>query len=182
MYYTIDGQKIANKLSKQIRNATKQSEALIHEYNACLSDEESADFLTVEEVLDPIKLEDRLQALGVWCVGTVPERREAMDAYLMFIRSKEEQAMVKEELQAVVTFYGAKKDRILEDCCEVQLLTDSLYSRGISALLHRLLHDVTRLLDEAQIIFYSLDKPDENELYCCDNDSDEDDSDDDDDN
>ncbi len=48
----------------------------------------------MEEVLDTIKLEEWLRVLGVWCLGTVPEKREAMDAYLMLSRSREEQSML----------------------------------------------------------------------------------------
>ena len=52
--------------------------------------EESSEAVTISEALDPTAIEHRLQALGVWCQGTVsPDKREIMDAYLMLCRSKE---------------------------------------------------------------------------------------------
>ncbi len=92
----------------------------MQQYGGSLSDEESADGIAMEEVLDPMKFEDRLRALGVWCLETVPEKREAMDAYLMMMRSKEEQAMLKAELHAVVTFHTKKKEDVLKAFYEVQ--------------------------------------------------------------
>ena len=170
----LDGQKIAIKLSKQIAKETKLLKSLVQDYSACLSQEDSAAMITIEEVLDPIILEDRLRASGVRCLGTVPEKREAMDAYLILTRTKEEQAMLKEELQSFVSFHKAKKNSLLKACTEVKSLTDSLYNRGILSLLHRLLQEVMNLLQGAQDIFDSLDENNENDLYWYDSDLDDD--------
>ena len=80
---------------KQIVKETKLLKSLVHDYSACLSQEDSAAMITIEEVLDPIILEDRLRASGVRCLGTVPEKREAMDAYLILSRSKKRTSYVK---------------------------------------------------------------------------------------
>lgn len=133
--FITDGRKIAIKLSKQIRSDTKQLEALVKQYGASLSDVDSADGITLEEVLDPMKLEDRLRSLGVWCLGTVPEKREAMDAYLIVRRSEEELAMLRAELQAVARYHRRKKEYVVKAYYEVQSLTDSPYNRGIASLL-----------------------------------------------
>ena len=106
------GKKIAIKLSKQITKETKNLKSLRQDYNACLSQDDSSGTITIEEVLDPVKLEDRLRALGVWCLGTVPEKREVMDSYLILCRSKEEQAMLNDELQTLSSFYEVKKDHV----------------------------------------------------------------------
>ena len=172
--FLLDGQKIAIKLSKQVGKQTKQLKSLVQEYGVCLPDDDSAAAITMEEVLDTIKLEERLRVLGVWCLGTVPEKREAMDAYLMLSRSREEQSMLKHELQRVISFYESKRDHIRKACSEVLLLADSLYNRGISSLLHRLLQQVTNALQEAKNTLHSFDQEDESELYWCDSDLDDD--------
>ena len=96
LFFYVDGQKIATKLSKQITKETNNLKSLRHDYNACLSQDDSSGIIAIEKVLDPVKLEDWLRALGVWCLGTVPEKIEVMDSYLMLCRSKEEQAMLKD--------------------------------------------------------------------------------------
>ena len=92
---------------------------------------------------------------SVMCLETVPEKREAMEAYLILSRSK---AMLKEELQSFVSFHKAKKNSLLEACTEVKSLTYILYNRGILALLYRLLQEIMNLLQGAQYIFIPLMK------------------------
>ena len=95
LLFYVDGQKIATKLSKQITKETKNLKSLRQDYNACLSQDDSSGIIAIEKVLDPVKLEDWLRALGVWCLGTVPEKREVMDSYLILCRSKEGTSYVK---------------------------------------------------------------------------------------
>ena len=148
--------------------------SLRQDYNACLSQDDSSGIITIEEVLDPVKLEERLRALGVWCFGTVPEKREVMDSYVMLCRSKEEQAMLKDELQTLSSFYEIKKDHLLKVCTEMKSLTDNNYNRGVLSLLYRLLQEVTNLLQGAQDAFHSLNKSDDDDVYWCDSDLDDD--------
>ena len=174
LFFYVDGQKIATKLSKQITKETKNLKSLRQNYNACLSQDDSSGVITIEEVLDPVKLEERLRALGVWCLGTMPEKREVMDSYLMLCRSKEEQAMLKDELQTLSSFYEVKKDHLLKVCTEMKSLTDNIYNRGVLSLLYRLLQEVTNLLQGARDAFHSLNKSDDDDVYWCDSNLDDD--------
>lgn len=119
----------------------------MEDYNACL-DENSRDIISFDEALDPKTLECRLQSLGVWCQGTVPEKREIMDSYLLLCRSKEELSMLREDLQNVVCFYEDRKASLLKAIDNTNS-TDSVYHRGASSLLHKLLQDTLSLLQQA---------------------------------
>ena len=156
LLFYVDGQKIATKLSKQITKETKNLKSLRQDYNASLSQDDSSGIIAIEKVLDPVKLEEWLRALGVWCLGTVPEKREVMDSYLMLCQSKKEQAMLKDGLQTLSSFYDVKKDHLLKVCTEMKSLTNNIYNRGVLSLLYRLLQEVTNLLQGARDAFHSL--------------------------
>ena len=111
--FILEGQKIAKKVSSLISGETKLMRSLVEDYTACLSVENSQ-ANAYDEALDPTALEWRLQALGVWCQGTVnPEKREIMDSYLMLCRSKEELCVLNEEVQNIITFYETKRSSLL---------------------------------------------------------------------
>ena len=75
--------------------------SLLQDYNSLT---ESANALTVAEVLDPSVIAKKLEAFGVCHTTTTGKKREIIDVYLMLCRSNEEIAMLKEECRNVVTF------------------------------------------------------------------------------
>ena len=78
------------------------------------------------EALDPSAIEQRLQALGIWCQAVASgEKREAMDAYLTVNRSIEEICLLKEEAENMVIYYRERKGS-LEKAVEHYSDTNSL--------------------------------------------------------
>ena len=136
--------------------------SLVEDYNACV-EENSDHIILFDEALHPTALEGRLQVLGVWCQGTMPERREIMDSYLLLCRSKEEVAMLTEDIQNIIKFYEAKKTLILKAVDDVES-ANTLYHRGVSSLLYRLLQHTSSLLEEAKNIFACMFEGNDDEL------------------
>ena len=117
--------------------------SLLEDYKACLSVDDSSEAVTMTEALDPTSLEQRLQALGVWCQGTVNrEKRDLMDSYLMLSRSNEDLCMLKEEASNVIQYYDKKKKLLLR-------VLDV-------ALLHGMLTEMSKSLQEAHKVVNSM--------------------------
>lgn len=169
-FFVIDGQKVAKKVSSQISSETKVLRSLMEDYNTCQSVGEYQP-IAFDEALDPTSIECRLQALGVWCQGTVnPEKRDIMDSYLMLCRSKEDLCMLKEEAQNILTFYETRRNSLLKVLEEVKSAADNYYSRGITSLLHAMLGNTKVLLHQAQKAIADMCEENEDELYSSDSD------------
>ncbi len=167
----LDGQKIAKKVSSQISKESKLIRSCVEDYNACLMEEDSQPAIAVEEVLDPVTFESRLAVLGVWCQGTLPEKRDVMDSYLMLCRSKEELCMLMEEVQIMIIFYDKRKTSLQKSIANLSSGIETEYSRGISALLHVLMEDAASLSEQAQNALELMKREDEEDLYFSDSDS-----------
>jgi len=130
--------------------------------------------ISFEDVLDITALECKLQSQGVWCQGTMPEKREIMDSHLMLCRSKEELCMLVEEIQNAINFYEDRKLVLLRaidtmnSSCEEQP-----YRREITSLLHMQLQDASSLLQEAQNSCRCMHEGNDDELDFSDSDFDD---------
>ena len=138
-----DGQKIAKKLSLQIKKEIKGIQSLVEEYRACTGTT-SGDTLT--DALDPASIGIRLHQLGSWGAVATGRRREIIDAYLTLRRSNEEIEMLEQDARNCVVFYERKKQMI---ACELEYRSD-LFSRGAMALLSDLMHHVSQRLHQSR--------------------------------
>ena len=84
-----DGQKIAKKLSQQISKETNVIKPLLKEYNSCCTQPHHE--LNIADALDPSVLAEQLEQSGSIIPASISsgKKREAIDAYLLIIRSKE---------------------------------------------------------------------------------------------
>lgn len=100
-FTTSDGQKIAKKLSQQILRETKVIKQLIQDYNSCCKG--SSNELTLSEALDPLGVATQLELAGLAKPGCLScgKKRPLIDAYLMLSRSKEELAMLDEDIKNI---------------------------------------------------------------------------------
>ena len=140
-----DGQKIAKKLSLQIKKEIKGIQSLVEEYRACTGTT-SGDTLTLSEALDPASIGIRLHQLGSWGAVATGRRREIIDAYLTLCRSNE---MLEQDARNCVVFYEQKKQIM---ACELEHRSkhSDLFSRGATALLSDLMHHVSQRLHQSR--------------------------------
>lgn len=121
-----DGQKIAKKLSVQVKKETKTIRGLLDEYSVCQSSTSTGvlDTMSLSEALDPQSIGLRLQRIGNWSTVATGEKREIIDAYLAFSRSKEEIAMLTEEASNICVFYQEKLNVIQRELKDLSSYDD----------------------------------------------------------
>ena len=150
-----DGQKIAKKLCTQITKETKRVKALLDEYRACHVVDPSLCELSLSQALDPIFVRTLLTSLSDVATAVTAEKLEAIQAYLMVSRSREEVAMLREDAKNVVSYYNRKKHAIQLAISSLEANSDP-YSRGSITLLHFLLKNVDHLLDQASLTLHRM--------------------------
>lgn len=121
-------------------------QSLFEEYRACLAPTDNV--LTQSEALDPSSIGTRLHQLGSWGAIATGRKREIIDAYLTLCRSNEEIALLQQDAENCVAFYEHKKQVIT---CELESLSvcADLFSRGATALLTGLMHQLSLLLNDS---------------------------------
>lgn len=139
-----DGQMIAKKLSIQVKKETNTIRALLVEYSVCQSSTSSGvlDTLSLQVALDPQNICLKLQSIGNGSTVAIGEKREIIDAYLAFCRSKEETAMLIEEASNTCVFYQEKLSVIQRQLKALSSYDDS-FGRGAKALLYNLLEQTS---------------------------------------
>lgn len=113
---------------------------LLQKYNSCVED--SSEAITYTSALDPAVVLTLLST--VTTSYDLSSKNEIIDAYLMFLRSKEEVDLLPIEAQNANTFYEKKKQII-----KTGLESNSL-SSGAKCLLYQLLGKVKMLLGEVR--------------------------------
>ena len=148
MLASTDGQKIAKRLTLQISKENASIQSLMDEYNACHCPGECC--MLLSDILNPSILETRLQELGMWSSIASGKKREIIDAYLDYCRSKEEIFMIQDDAKNVVTYYYQNKKKVLlEEIQRQSLNSQSTYGRGATALLFNKLAETSRLLHQS---------------------------------
>lgn len=123
---------------------------LLREYNGMCSASESYDCLTFSEAVAEGILESRLNGLGCSCPTIATgSRRHIIDAYLTYCRSEEEQLMLKQEGQLLVSYYDNKQKIIWAKIMELSNNGDRI-SRGATALLKQLFNSTNISLKQAR--------------------------------
>ena len=116
---------------------------LLKEYNTCSTQVHHE--LTISNALDPSIIAELFEKLG----STTPtgvssgKKREAMDAYLLITRSREEISLLEKEIQNVVHYYENRDTIIVQN---LTLPSLDQFDKGRKALLCRLLKQNTELL------------------------------------
>ena len=91
----------------------------------------------------------RLQSTGKCGAVAIGKKREVIDAYLAFCRSKEEIAMLREEISSVCAFYQEKFNVISRRLINFSSKDDP-FSRGAKALLCNLFEKTSRHLERSK--------------------------------
>ena len=149
--YTINGQKVAKKLSQQIAKETKVVNELVLKYNNCSND--PTDNISLSDALSASAVGDRLEQVGITSSNRLScgRKRELIDAYLLLIRSKEELIMLEEDAKNCVEYYKEREEAIMQEMNTVSYeMARDPYSRGKRAMLNNLLKDNHRLLSRSQ--------------------------------
>ena len=141
LFSTSDGQKIAKKISKQISTETKDVKELVQEYNHWSSKE-----LTLAEALNPMEVVQQLEQIGMAKPGSLStgRKRELIDAYLLLSRSKEELAMLEEDVHNIINYYKKREADIMKELHEAE--ASDMQTRGKKTLLYNLLQENSTLL------------------------------------
>lgn len=150
---SIDGQKIAKRLSGQILKESKRIKTLLLDYNMCPFQIE----ISPEEAFDPSILSSKLDS-------TLQSRSSLMkqdiiQTSLLIQRSKEEIAMLQCEIENTLTFYQQKVKSIDAEIIKLtqeKLTTD--FTRGSIALLHHLKLKVMKAIDDCNSRFSIINK------------------------
>ena len=137
-YDDADGQKIAKKLSSQIKKESTVIRELLTEYNQ--ADEDNFSPLLLEEALDPDSIGSRLGSCTEIATG---ERRELVDNYLLLCRSREEIKLLKEECQNLINYYQDMRMALKE---EITRRSTSNFDRGAVSLCHKLCKKVDNFI------------------------------------
>ena len=124
MICVADGQKIAKRISSQINKESRKIKKLVNEYN---SDSPPAE-ISMQTALNP---DETAIDFGSKC------RNDLVHAYLRKIRSCEEIALLKEEIQNAREYICEKK-RSIRSMCETLSTCDDVFSRGACNLLTHL--------------------------------------------
>ena len=146
VFHIVDGQKIAKKLSQQITKEMKALRKLVEEYNSC-GDQYTSE-LTFSDALDPVVIATRLENVGITTSGILGKRRELIDSYLLLCRSKEELALLEEDINCSVMYYRERQSTITREIESAEGL--DLYIQGKRALLHNLLEENRLLLQKSE--------------------------------
>jgi hypothetical protein len=108
---------------------------LLREYNS--SSSQPYDELTISDALEPSVIAARLEKLGSTTPAGVSsgKKREAMDAYLLIMRSSEEIALLEKEMENIVDYYENRDTTIVQNlippCSLNQLGVHNAWSRYI---------------------------------------------------
>lgn len=129
--YSLDGQKIAKRLSAQINKETRSIKSLLKDIN------ESglySDPVSLEEAFNPSILKLRLQSLGIEMPSTTDNKREIIQAYLTRTRCEEEMQLLIADAKNMTSYYSNLKTAIIQTIDDLKLKT-GLQSRGYIAML-----------------------------------------------
>lgn len=116
---------------------------LLREYNS--SSSQPYDELTISDALEPSVIAARLEKLGSTTPAGVSsgKKQEAMDAYLLIMRSSEEIALLEKEMENIVDYYENRDTTIVQNLIPPCL---NQFDRGRKALLCGLLKQNNKLL------------------------------------
>ena len=134
--FLLDGQKIAKRLSKQLSKEKKLMLSYFHKYNTV-----SSSSITLDEALDPVTISSKLESFGAFHIAT-GNKRDIIDAYLLFCRSKEELVMLEAECNNIVSFY---EDQLIAIQKYIEVNDTNL---GMTSLLHKLKEKISALLEQ----------------------------------
>jgi len=156
----VDGQKIAKRLAASITKETNTAKKLLEDYNIASSVvNASCTPYTIDDILSPDS--NFWQSLTVrnHC-KEVPwnTQKDIMNAYILIKRTEEELRLLDEEMKSVLLYCMQRKECIV---CQLDSIKndESQYSKGIKALLHKLLWEVELYHSRAMTAFAKLDLP-----------------------
>ncbi len=115
--------------------------------------------ITLSEALDPSSVGAKLKSLTGWANSVIGgDQQEAVQAYLILCRSKEEISMLQEDALNVVNYYERVKKVVCSKLASLSAVSD-LYSRGSISLLHLLLANISNLLEQGRLTLRTITTP-----------------------
>ena len=150
--HTIDGQKIAQRLSKRISKETNKAKQLLQDYNSVSS--------AISPTFTPVSLMDILSPdTDMWqstqnTASTVPLnlRKDIADAYFLKERCKEELEILTDDMQNALAYWDLQKS-LIKQSMEMHRANLSLHSKGAVSLLHRKLCEIELMHSRARASF-----------------------------
>ncbi len=163
--FTVDGQKIAKKLSVQIGKESKKLKELRGEFNAIRTINDNS-VVELKDLFDSAKLLDVLSSVtsSLHCYSETT--RKAIDLFLTIERTAEEIALLRTEMDNIATYYSTRNDNVKKISTSFAE-SDEPYNRGAVALLWKLRENSELMTQECSKIYSS-------EPVISDSDSDED--------
>lgn len=158
-----DGQKIAKRISSQIRRESRKVKKLVEEYNATSFLTESASEITVQTALNP----DELMLLADTTNMATGVKHDIVHAYLQKVRSSEEIEILKEDMRNTLHYFQLKQECIKDACEDLSTLEDS-FSRGARNLLTHLLWEVELCIDRSKQAFSTVSSDNSNDYESTD--------------
>ena len=158
-----DGQKIAKKLCTQISKETKRVKILLEEYHSCHFLLQMPSEISLSDALNPSFVRTLLASFSDVPTTVTADKLEAIQAYLMASRSREEVSMLREDVVNIVSYYDKKKEVLR--CAAFSLVSNSdPYSRGSLSLLRKCEQNFDRLLTKASLTLEKMSFKDGTEL------------------
>lgn len=153
--FLTDGQKIAKKLSQQISKETKVVKTLTEELNECSS--QPHEELSLADALDPSAIALQLQQLGSATPTGISsgKKRDAIDAYLQIVRSKEEIMLFEKEIKNMIHYYENRDSVIMQSLSNP---SQNQCDRGQKALLYGFLQQNSSLFLKIREVYAIVNK------------------------
>ena len=121
----------------------------MEEYNACHVVEPAPFEISLSEALDPLFIRTKLTSVPHVAGAVTADKFEAIQAYLMVCRSREEVSMLKEDSSNVVSYYKNKLEVVQHAI--TSMTNPDPFSRGSISLLCSFEKKLAHLLDEASL-------------------------------
>ena len=126
---------------------------LTEEFNACLT-QPNGETLSLADALDPSVIAAKFEKLGSTAPSAISsgKKREAIDAYVEIVRSKEEIVLLEKEVENMIRYYENRDSAINQTLCKCNP-SQNQCDRGKKALLYGILQHNKSLLNKAREVY-----------------------------
>ena len=164
-YVCVDGQKIAKRVSSQIRKETNKLQKLVMEYNLHVSPDKEISF---EMAADPQTTLDSKSLPS-------SQKNEVIEAYLRKERSREEMELLEIEMKQTLDSLKHKQNTLKGTCNTLKQSNDQ-FSQGAHCILTKTMLKYEQIIEKTKKEFNAVKKEDESNSDDNYTDSDSDDS------
>ena len=154
--FSIDGQKIAKRLSNGIDKETRRAGKLLEDYNTVSSHiQPSFSPLHLHDVLSPDSIFWTQDMPSTSCTLPFTVKKNIIEAYLLMQRSEEEQQLLTTEIRNAIDFWNGCAVTLQESIDSMKSKTD-LYSCGAASILQHHLWAIDFVRSQAEAVFQTI--------------------------